>query len=235
MLGRIIFSEDRRIRLEEERIFELRLCTLRMPVRRRGLERRLDKGALRLVRAGVTRILTSADFPHWPALERRGLRAVDTGPLRTALAPKWVLSTLRHAGVEPRRAVVALRGVRETWPMERTAAALCPLVRSLTVDVPGGGALAVRLRREFGLPVLPPEAASPDLTVTFSPDAELPGVQFSLPDAVLPDRCDRLPLLCALWEAGRISLEEIQISSSREKDEREKVYLDRVDETTYNI
>lgn len=209
MLGRIMLSQDRRLRLEREELLGLPVCTLRLPERRRGLERRVKKGAQRLVRAGVTRVVTPAGFSLWPELERWGLRAVDAGPLCTALAPRWALAALKRAGTAPQRAVVALRGVRETWPMERTAMALCPLVRGLVVDVQGSGTLAHRLRQEFGLPVRPPEAAAADLTLTFSPDAQLPDTRFGLSNESLPDGCEPLSLLCALWEAGRIGLEEI--------------------------
>lgn len=211
MLGRVRWGEGRKIRLENEWLLGLPLLALELPGRPRGQERRLKKGARLLTERRVTRVLTPPWFEGWPALLEQGLRPVDTQALRCALSPAWVKAALAEKGIRPERAVLALAGVRESCEMERVARALCPMVRNLIIDVPGGGALAARLRREYGLPVLPAQAARADLTLRFDPGPVLEGAGFALTREGLPADCEMLPLLSALWESGRIKTEEIII------------------------
>ena len=209
MLGRIRWEDRRKIGLEEERLLDLPVLTLTLPAREKGSERRLNKGVRLLRQRRVTRVLTPAGFDDWPALYERGLRAVDTTPLRCALVPAWVRASLAVKGVRPENAVLCLRGNRESPEMVRSALAVCPMVRGLVIDAPGG-ALSARLRREFGMPVLPARSAQAHLTLTFDPSPVLTG-RFALQHVPLPEDCDRLPLLAALWESGRIKTEEILV------------------------
>lgn len=121
---------------------------------------------------------------------------------------------------------MALRGTRADRDMARTAAALCPLVRGLVIDAPQGGKeLALWLRREFGVPVLPkgergevalsfqegrpvPEEASLEL---WGPRPRLAGLRLSAPELEEADR-ENLPLLAALWEGGRLAPQAIKIT-----------------------
>ena len=209
MLGRIRWEDRRKLFLEEERLLDLPLLTLTLPDRERGSERRLNRGVRLLRQRRVTRVLTPAGFDGWPALYERGLRAVDTAPLRCALVPAWVRASLEVKGVRPENAVLCLHGNRESPEMARSALALCPLVRGLVIDAPGG-ALAARLQREFGLPILPARSARAHLALTFDPSPNLTG-KFTLQAARLPEGFDSLPLLAALWESGRVKTEDIQI------------------------
>lgn len=209
MLGRVRWSAERRTRLEQDGLLGLPLLTLELPGRTRGRERRVKKGARLLAERRVTRVLAPPDFPLWPLLREQGLRAVDTQALRCALAPAWVRAALEIRGIRPENAVLQLTGARESVEMERTARTLCPLVRNLAIDVPEGGTLAVRLRREFGLPILPARAARADLTLRFDPAPVLEGAVFTLARSELPAECESLPLLSALWESGRVKTEEI--------------------------
>lgn len=211
MLGRIRWGEERKMGLEQERLLDLPVLTLRLPMQTRGQERRVKKGARLLAGHRVTRVLTPPNFPHWKHLMEQGLRPVDTQALRCMLAPAWAAAALTVGGTRPERAVVALSGARESSDMERVAMALCAMVRNLVIDVPGGGALAARLRREYGLPVLPAQAVRADLTLRFDPGPVLEGAQFLLKQAELPRDCETLPLLSALWESGRVKTEEITI------------------------
>lgn len=211
MLGRVRWSEGRKLRIEMEQVMGLPVLTLEVPDRTRGQERRMNKGARLLTGRRVSRVLTPPCFPGWPVLLRQGLRPVETEALRCALAPAWVKAALAARGIRPERAVLALEGERESRDMERVAMALCPLVRNLVIDAPGGGALAARLRREYGMPVLPARAARADLTLRFDPGPVLEQADFSLPGLSLPWDCEGLPLLSALWESGRIKTEEIVI------------------------
>ncbi len=211
MLGRIVWGEGRKIKLENRRLSGLTLLTLELPLRTRGQERRVKKGARLLIAQRVTRVLTPPDFPHWPLLLEQGLRPVDTQTLRCALAPAWVKAALAARGVRPEAAVLLLTGARESPDMARVARQLCPLARNLVIDVPGGGALAARLRREYGLPVLPAHAAHADLILRFDPGPVLEGAAYAWEGEALPPDCETLPLLSVLWESGRVKTEEITI------------------------
>ena len=211
MLGRVRWSEGRKLRIEMEQAMGLPVLMLEVPDRTRGRERRLNKGARLLTERRATRVLAPPRFEGWPVLLEQGLRPVDTQALRCALSPAWTRAALAAREIRPERAVLALSGERESCDMERVATELCPLVRNLVIDVPGGGTLAARLRREYGLPVLPARAVRPDLTLRFHSGPVLEGADFSLPGRSLPWDCEVLPLLSALWESGRIKTEEIII------------------------
>ena len=211
MLGRIVWGEGRKIKLENRRLLGLPLLTLELPMRTRGQERRVKKGARLLIEQRVTRVLTPPDFPLWPLLLEQGLRPVDTQALRCALAPAWVRAALAARGVRPEAAVLLLTGARESPDMARVAHQLCPLARNLVIDVPGGGALAARLRREYGLPILPARAVRADLILHFDPGPILEGAEYTWEGIVLPPDSEALPLLSALWESGRVKTEEITI------------------------
>ena len=94
------------------------------------------------------------------------------------------------------------------------------------VDAPRGGTeLAAWLRREFGVPILPPgeagqvalhfqEGAYPREEAAlelFGPCPRLAGLSLSAPELAEGDRED-LPLLAALWQGGRLGAEDIKIT-----------------------
>ncbi|MGM9608396.1 MAG: hypothetical protein ACI3XJ_12915 [Oscillospiraceae bacterium] len=211
MLGRIRWNGERKIRLESERLLDLPLLTLSLPERTRGQERRVKKGVRLLIEQRVTRVLTPPVFPLWPLLREQGLRPVDTQALQCALAPAWVRAALAARGIQPQNAVLQLTGARESPDMARVAWDLCPLVRNLVIDVPGGGTIAARLRREYGLPILPARSARADLILRFDGGPILAGARYALAGAVLPPDCEVLPLLSALWECGRVKTEQITL------------------------
>jgi hypothetical protein len=99
------------------------------------------------------------------------------------------------------------------------------MVRNLILDAPGGSALAARLGREFGLPVLPPHCAQADLTLYFDPAPILTGARFSLEGATLPQGCEPLSLLTALWENGSIKTKQVKIYN---------LSLDSIGKNSYN-
>lgn len=212
MLGWIRWSGDKRLRLARERVFGMTLLTLYLPRRERGRERRVKKGALLLAENRATRVLTPPEFELWPLLLEYGLRPVETVGLRCALAVPWVMEGLRRQGIAPERATVCLCGSRETPELVLTAFRLCPVVRNLVVDVPKGGALAERMRRQFGLPVLPPGSVRADLTLRFSEGPLLENARFLWTGGTLPADCEILPMLSALWQCGRVRAEDIRIS-----------------------
>ena len=152
---------------------------------------------------------------------------METGDFCRALAPAIALAALKGMGIPPEQGVVVLRGERVTRALRLTALALCPRVKGVLVDAPSGGeALRRELRREYGVPALedgPGRRAQ--LALHFSPAtgrgerlADLSGpapaladYHFGLEGEALPEDCEALPLLSALWESGRLGLGEVQV------------------------
>lgn len=177
---------------------------------------RLRRGAKRLARAGIRRVLVPRDFDQWPQLERWGLRQVDPVPFLRFYAPQIVLAALNRQGIAPNTATVALRGQRVDRDMARCAQLLCPLVRQVAVSAPQGGEeLSLWLRREYGLPVQPdgdqvslavyfdPEGAKVEDLLLWGPSPRLADVTPLAMGLTGEDRQD-LALLTALWETGKI-------------------------------
>ena len=235
MVGVLELTAGRgRVRAERWPLLGLELLRARVPVPEgageRRLERRVEKGAKLLARAGARRVLTAADFQNWNILERHGLEPVDPGPFCQAHAASLALSALEGLGVPPERGTVSLWAPRSSPALLRAAEALCPRVRLLTVDVPGEReALAAWLWREFGAAVLSPEAApTADAALWFAdgggagravlrlygPAPDLAGLAFTPPSGVAASGLDPLPAMALLWEAGRLDGEKIAVSSN---------------------
>lgn len=224
MIGQLILTPKGRGKAEPGRLYGLRV--LRVEADRSGFwgERRLRRAARALRKGRARRVLVPRGFSWWPLLEGAGLRPVDPEPFVQAQAVPLALGALERQGLAPDRATVALRGVRADRALVRTAEALCPQVRGLVIDAPRGGTeLALRLRREFGIPVLPAEETG-QVALAFQPGClwreetclelwgpspSLDGLVLSAPDLAEEDRTD-LPLLAALWEAGL--LEQLKIT-----------------------
>jgi len=185
--------------------------------------RRMRRAGERLRRGGVVRVLPPREGVRWELLRPLGLRPLDPAPLLRAQAPRLALTGLERMGVDPERAVLTLAGLRPEEELLRTARALCPKVRRLAVDVPRGEGVARRLREEFGMPVLPPDYPA-DLRVCFHPGLpaaaapvmelwgeapELAGLRLSAP-GLRAEHQEDLPLLCALWQWGRLEEAEIK-------------------------
>lgn len=226
MVGQLIITPRGRGTAEVGRLYGLPV--LRGAVDPSGFwgERRLARAGRSLRRGGALRVLVPRDFARWPLLERLGLRPVETEGFVRAQSAPLALAALERRGVAPDRATVALRGRRADRDMARTAAELCQRVRRLVVDAPSGGEeLAVWLRREFGLPILPPgeeghaalcfqegcprrEEGALEL---YGPRPGLAGLTLSAPGLSVEDRED-LPLLAALWEGGRLDPGAVKIT-----------------------
>lgn len=226
MVGQLVCAPRGRGRGEVGRLYG-------MPVLRTEVDRSGFWGELRLRRAGrnlrlggALRVLTPREFDGWPLLEAFGLRRVDPELFVRAHSVPLALEALERQGLAPDRSTVALRGLRADREMARAAAELCPRVRRLVVDAPKGGReLARWLRREFGVPILPPgevgqaalrfqegcpagEEAVLDL---FGSQPDLAGLTLTAPGLAEEDRED-LPLLAALWEGGRLGRSDIKIT-----------------------
>lgn len=226
MIGQLILAPGGRGRTEPGRLYGLPV--LRGTADPSGFwgERRLRRAARELRRGGALRVLTAPEFDLWPFLARSGLRPIDPEPLIRAQSVALALSALERQGLAPDRATIALRGRRADHEMARAAARLCARVRRLVVDAPQGGEeLARWLRREYGVPVLPPgeagqvalrfQEACPRVEETsldlYGPAPQLAGLTLSAPGLAQEDR-ENLPLLTALWEGGRLAPEDIKIT-----------------------
>lgn len=184
----------------------------------RRLERRLRRAERVLAGAGVRRVVLSADFPY--AGELRLLRPVDVLPMRRGLADVFALGALTARGVAPNRGRVALSGPRLCPELMAAAERLCPQVRGLLIDAPGGAEYARWLHGRFGVPVTPP-AAGADVTAAFGPGGgrwgrtvelynggSLGGLALRKEGHSLPDDCAE-QLLALLWERGQVSREKL--------------------------
>ena len=172
MVGRLVLAGGKgRFRLVEDRLGPLEAVRAAVyapeglaPWR---LWRRLRRAERALVRAGAGRVVLGVDFPYRDRLAL--LRPVDVLPLRRGCADVLALGALAAEGVPPRRGRVALSAPRLCPELERAAERLCPQVRGLLIDAPGGGDYARYLQARFGLPVTPP-AAGADVTAAFGPE-----------------------------------------------------------------
>lgn len=225
MLGQLTLCPGGRGRAEAASLYGLPVLRARADPDGLWGERRLRRAGRNLRRGGAVRVLAPGDAVRWPLLAALGLRPVETEDFVRAQSAPLALAGLERRGLAPDRAAVALRGLRADYAMVRAAAQLCPRVRRLIIDAPGGGAeLAAWLRREFGVPVLPPGERGA-LALRFHPEGggeepalalygpvpDLGGLKLSAPTLAEGDRAD-LPLLAALWEGGRLPPEAIKIT-----------------------
>ncbi len=92
----------------------------------------------------------------------------------------------------------------------------------------GGDALRAELRREFGVPAVEESRSlRPDVALHFGEaggggqtvfrlygaEPDLAGFMLTPAGQELPADCDRLPILAALWETGRLSCERLDVIS----------------------
>lgn len=230
MIGHIVPGEGNRflVRLTREQVLGLPLLRGEAP---EGAltPRRVRRTVRALRRRGVIRVLAPEGFPLWKEVCAQGVQPVETGELCRTLAVPIALAGLEAAGVPPRLATVVLRGDRVTRRLREAALELCPVVRQLLVEVPAGGEeLRQMLRREFGLPVVEYQAGEVHLTLCFSapegtgsgPKVDLSGdhpapagYHFRLAAAELPTDADALPLLSALWSAGRLATGDVAVTA----------------------
>ena len=235
MLGAMRFARHGRGKPVPASIYGL--CVLRSEVDPEGFwgERRLKKAGRALRLGGVARLLAPERFGAWNLLSALGLRPVEPEPFLRSQSVPLVLESLERLGLAPDRATVALRGRRVDRSLRQAAAELCPRVRNLVVDVPGGGReLEQWLRWEFGIPILPREApgqvglryypgcrgGDEENLDLYGPCPQLSGLTLAAPELAEEDR-ENLPLLSALWEGGKLGPEDIKI-------------LDRTGGKTYN-
>ena len=192
------------------------------------LARRLRRAERELLAAHVGRVILRAGFPYGDRL--RWLRTVDPLPLWRGIADLLALRLLDAQGVPYRRGTVALSAPRLCAELQAAAQRLCPLVRGLLIDAPGGEDYARYLQAKFGLPVTPP-AAGAVVTAAFGPgggrwgqslelygQADLGGLTVTAEGLELPEDC-RDQVLALLWERGEVKREQLKISPRRTRTE----------------
>ena len=175
------------------------------------LARRLRRAERALARAGAGRVVLGRDFPYGDRLAL--LRPVDPLPFWRGCADVLALGALEAEGAPPSRGRAALSAPRLCPELERAAERLCPRVRGLLIDAPGGEDYARYLQAKFGLPVTPP-AAGADVTVAFGSGGGrwgrrvelyeggmLGGLTLTAEGVELPPDCEQ-QVLALLWERG---------------------------------
>ena len=224
MLGRLEFIPGGWGRGELADLYGIPILTARADPEGILSRRRLYRAGRNLRRGGVIRTLLPKEFSQWELLEKMGLRRIDPGAFLKAQSPELAVEALYGRDTDPRRATVALSGTRADEGVCRAALKLCPKVRRLVVDVPGGERLAHRLREEFGIPVLPSDHPA-QLELRFQPGGRrqeepflelygctprLDGLCLSVPDLREEER-EALDVLSVLWERGRLEPARIKI------------------------
>ena len=182
------------------------------------LRRRLRRAERALVRVGAGRVILGEDFPYKNRLTL--LRPVDVVPFRRGCADVLALGALEAEGIPRKRGRVALSGPRLCGELEDAAERLCPQVRGLLINAPGGEDYARYLQAKFGLPVTP-AAAGADVTVAFGPKGErwgravelyeggtLNGLILKAEGVALPPDCGE-KILALLWEKGELNRERL--------------------------
>ena len=225
MLGRLEFLPGTRNQGAIEDLYGLKVLRVRTDPEGRLGGYRLNRAGAALRRGGAGRVLLPEGFSRWDMVKRFGLCPVDPAPFLHFCAPELAVEGLRRRDMDPAGATVALSGSRVDGAMARAAMRLCPRVRRLVIRGAGGAELALRLWEEYGIPVLPPEEPAHlglnfqpggygteehSLTL-YGPKPDLCGGGVSFPALKEGDRAD-LPLLCALWEGGRLDAEGLKFT-----------------------
>ena len=225
MVGRIVYHREKgRGAVQVDYLGGLTILTASLYVpeglSRRRINRRLARLEGQMVRAGVGRVVVPEDFPYPDRLTR--VRPVETVPFYRAVADVLVMELLRGMGKRTEQGSVALCAPWLCPELRRTAQRLCPVVRTIRIDVPEEGEEYARcLQRQYGLPVAPPEVAV-DVTVAFGPCGREQGQVLRLYGEMpqlgrlrlrgqgldLPGDCDQ-QLLALLWEMGAVRREDL--------------------------
>ncbi len=187
----------------------------------RQRERQERRGWRLLRRAGVSQVVLPGD---WDGEVPAGFARVETLPFYRAQADLLALGALARQGIPPERACVGLSAPRLSSELQRAALLLCPRVRRLAIDVPGGGAeYAQWLHRRYGLPVEP--AGHADAAVHFGPcpawarsgdvclgeeTFRLGGLRLCTPGLALPEGYAE-GLRAALWQRGLLRRDDLRV------------------------
>lgn len=222
MLGLLQYSPGRSISLERTQLLGLQVLRVSLAITGHWKKHRLSRAARLLKRHGVHTVLVPKDFDYWDIFARQGLTGVNVLPLYRAMADKLVLAELKRRGVETQKACVILCGEQVDADLERTARALCPRVRTVVIQAQWGAQrLSRELYWEFGLVAATAERG--DVTVRFGgagqegelvvcTQPELLGLELEVDGLTVPEELERMPVLAAVWQAGRLKAEQIYVT-----------------------
>ena len=185
-----------------------------------GLRARLSASAAAsaLRREGVRLALFPPDYPFPVPFARRGVTPPPLAPLYRDAATAIVRRYMELHGVDPRTAMVAFAAGRATPELRRCVTELCGQIRYIALCVPNGGeALALSLRRDFGVAArigTPDALPPPDLFVVFD-DTPVPGEALRLDEALNVTFDDPRPgaLLALLHRAGALDADTLNIKT----------------------
>lgn len=183
-----------------------------------------DRAARYLRRHGVKRAVFPAEYPYRERFVRRGIVPHGDAALRQEKAAELALYALEKAASSPGNARVALLATSPSGALEKTAFALVPRLRYLTICAPEADRLARMLRWDWGVSVHTLRRGAPvcaDLAVVFD-DAEWPcvcpclrlkraAVRFSAPLPAESEIWERGELIAALFAAGALRAEKIGV------------------------
>ena len=177
------------------------------------------RAAALLVKHRVRLAVFPEDYPCPDAFLRRGIRPPDTAQLNRVCAAQIALYALRERGVAAENATVALVSERVCGELHAAAQTLARTVRYLTLRTPDADALALTLRREYGVaPRIAQEgdALRADAALSFDTAAEgCLDLSDSRPAAYGAEIggavCTDAPLLAALLAADALKAEQIRL------------------------
>lgn len=221
MLGWIRYEETDAPRIERKLFGDTAVLAVRVP-RRRGVRGvfAAHRAASLLTRQRVRFAAFPADYPYMDMFLRRGIAAADVTRLNLACAPQIALSALRQSGGSAENANVALMSEKVCGELHGAARSLARTVRYLTLQTPDAEALALALRREYGVAakvLREGDAVRADLALSF--DATGEGC-IALTDEHLEtlysaeidgEICTDAPLLAALLSAGALQARDIRL------------------------
>lgn len=236
MYGYVEWTERRkRVKAGERRIAGTRMLSVSIPRKPGFLQhRRCAAAADILRRAGVTRAIFPKDFPQYALFAERGVLSVEPYILWQALAAELVQFRLEQHGMQGKGVTVGVCAERLTETVRRTVTELCIRSRYVILFTPERDeVLCRRLRREYGVPLVQTEDSArlheAAVTVRFHPVEGVGsrgdaldlypggvalGAVLALPEemeAQLPEGCERMQLLAALFSAGSIRRGQIRI------------------------
>ena len=221
MVGWIRYEETGAPRIERRRYGDTAVLAVRVP---RGTGVRAFFAAHRLAsllaRQRVRLAAFPMDYPYMDTFLRRSISVSNAMRLNLVCAPQIVLSALRQSGGSAENANVALVSEKACRALHDTAHSLARTVRYLTLRTPDAEALALALRREYGIAakvLRENDAVRADLALSF--DAAGEGC-IALTDEHLEtlysaeiDReiCTDAPLLAALLSVGALRVQDIRL------------------------
>ena len=233
MYGMIRWNDGQKKSVILEQLTVLRVPFLCAHIRSGGgeylLRRRVRTGLRRLHKQGITSVVLPAGFPFIAEMEKEGISAVSTLPLRQEIAAGWIRRELAKEGKSIAASPIAVVAERLSAEVVRTVTELSVRHRYLYLSVSRGGEeLSRRLRREYGVSLqLYPAGKIPENAAAVAAftqietacpitlrlyDQTQPLPPLTLPPnqaAELPEGMEQGQLIAALRRAGAVKRVEV--------------------------